>query len=246
MVPPPLAGTALASLAACGVTGLGILVVSRRERWARRHAVYFMGFAAGVLVSVSLLHVVPRALELAGAGPAMLLAGFLGLYASDRLLGSPAGEDDEDGDDAYVVGVVAVIGIGLHSLVDGVIYAVTFRVDAFTGWLAALGMVLHEFPEGIVTFVLLSRGGLGRRRAMGWAFVAAAATTPLGALLAYPAVGAISDPALGGMLALSAGALIYVGASHLLPAARREARRYGIVAVLAGVLVAVAFLQAKG
>jgi hypothetical protein len=34
-------------------------------------------------------------------------------------------------------------------------------------------MLLHEFPEGIVTYVMLSRGGLGERRSAVCAFLAA-------------------------------------------------------------------------
>jgi zinc and cadmium transporter len=108
----------------------------------------------------------------------------------------------------------------------------------WTGILATIGMVLHEFPEGIVTFVLLERGGFGRRRAALFAFLAAALSTPLGALLSFPLVGIITRSELGILLALSAGALVYVGASHLLPQVERENKRYSLLALAAGVLIA--------
>jgi zinc transporter ZupT len=41
------------------------------------------------------------------------------------------------------------------------------------------------------------------------------------------------------MLALSAGALIYVGATHLLPRAEMEPKRFTLVALAAGVLTAI-------
>jgi zinc transporter ZupT len=43
---------------------------------------------------------------------------------------------------------------------------VTFSVSALTGALAAIGMVLHEFPEGIFTYVLLLQGGFHKRKAL--------------------------------------------------------------------------------
>jgi zinc transporter ZupT len=52
-------------------------------------------------------------------------------------------------------------------------------------------------------------------------------------------VSGIGDSLLGALLGLSAGALIYVGATHLLPQAEREPRRFSIVALAAGILVAV-------
>jgi zinc transporter ZupT len=41
--------------------------------------------------------------------------------------------------------------VGFHSFIDGVIYSIAFTVSIFTGVLATMGMVLHEFPEGIIT-----------------------------------------------------------------------------------------------
>jgi zinc transporter ZupT len=58
-----------------------------------------------------------------------------------------------------------MLGIGFHSFIDGFIYAITFTVSIFTGLLAATGMVLHEFPEGIIgctpdiTFQTRENGG---------------------------------------------------------------------------------------
>jgi zinc and cadmium transporter len=74
------------------------------------------------------------------------------------------------------------------------------------------------------------------------AFLAAARTTPAGALVSYPFVSRIDRPLLGLLVALSAGALIYVisvGATHLLPQAEREPRRFSLVAPGSGILVAV-------
>lgn len=86
-------------------------------------------------------------------------------------------------------------------------------------------MVLHEFPEGIVTYLLLVKSGFTERRSSWLAFVAAAASTPLGMLVSWPMVSSISQPSLGLRLCLSAGVLVYVGAPHLLPAVRRQAGR---------------------
>jgi zinc transporter ZupT len=139
----------------------------------------------------------------------------------------------------YAIGLVPLVGIGFHSFLDGVVYSISFSVSVLTGVLVAIGLVLHEFPEGIVTYTLLRRGGFSERRSFVLAFLAAAITTPLGTLVSYPLVSRIDQPLLGLLLALSAGALTYVGATHLLPQAEREPRRFSLVALAAGILVAV-------
>lgn len=131
------------------------------------------------------------------------------------------------------------MGIGFHSFIDGVVYSITFAVSLFTGALTAVGMVLHEFPEGIVTYLLLIRSGFSEKNSLLFAFLAAALTTPLGMLVSFPFIRHIERQDLGALLALSAGALVYVGATHLLPQAEKEPRQYSLVALGTGILVAI-------
>jgi zinc transporter ZupT len=138
-----------------------------------------------------------------------------------------------------------MLGIGFHSFIDGFVYSITFTVSIFTGLLAATGMVLHEFPEGIITYLLLIRGGFKERTSLLLAFLAAALTTPLGMLVSYPYISKIDKPLLGALLAFSAGALVYVGATHLLPQAEREHKKYSLFALAIGILVAIIIVFSK-
>ena len=237
------AAVMLASLLACGVTTIGIYVISKYEQWGREHSAYFMCFAAGVLISVSFMHIIPKSFQMNDAAPVFLLVGFLATYLSNRLLNLYICHEYEGAN--YAVGIIPTLGIGLHSFLDGVIYSITFNVSVFTGVLAAIGMVLHEFPEGIVTFVLLKRGGFSQKKSALWAFLAAAISTPLGTLVSLPFLRDIKQSTLGVLLAISAGALVYVSASHLLPAVEKENKKYSVLALAAGVLVAVVIVIGK-
>jgi zinc and cadmium transporter len=203
-----------------------------------------MNFAAGVLLSVSFVHLIPRSFGMHESAPVFLLVGFMSLYLVNRFLKSFVCEQYEYPD--LATGITPMLGIGFHSLLDGVIYTITFKVSTFTGVLAAVGMVLHEFPEGIVTFPLLERGGFEKRRSALWAFLAAGLSTPVGTVISYPFIQKINQPMLGALLALSAGSPVYVGVSHLLPAVERENRRYTLVSFFTGILVAAIILLSKG
>lgn len=61
-----------------------------------------------------------------------------------------------------------------------------------------------------------------------------------------PLISRIEGEPLGALLSLSAVALAYVGATHLLPRTEQEHRRFGMVALAGGVLVAVIIVLAKG
>ncbi|MCO6411217.1 MAG: ZIP family metal transporter [Thiogranum sp.] len=237
--------TALAtSSIAALVTSLGIYTIRRFADWGHRNTAYFMCFAAGVLISASFLHIIPRSFSMNPQAPVWLLVGFLGLHMFNRFITAFVCEKDPDKKE-YAIGIVPMLGIGFHSFIDGFVYSIAFTVSILTGYVATLGMVLHEFPEGIITYLLLVRGGFTERNAMFVAFLAAAATTPLGMLLSWPLISAIDSETLGALLSLSAGALVYVGATHLLPRADQEHRKYSLVALAGGVLVAVIIVTSK-
>lgn len=231
--------TALAtsSLAAI-VTTIGIYTIRNFVDWGQRNITYFICFAAGMLISASFLHIIPKSLAMNANAPTYLLVGFFSLYLFNRFITAFVCQRDP-ANEQYGIGLVPMLGIGFHSLIDGMIYSIAFTVSIFTGFIATAGMVLHEFPEGIITYLLLVRGGVKERSAMFLAFFAAALTTPLGMLISYPIIDAIDRPVLGALLSLSAGALVYVGATHLLPKAEQEHKEFSLVALGGGILVAI-------
>jgi zinc transporter ZupT len=71
-----------ASLISCAITTLGIHVIKRHEKWARANTPYFISFAAGMLISVTFLHLIPKACSMSQAPYGFFLGGFMGFYAS--------------------------------------------------------------------------------------------------------------------------------------------------------------------
>jgi zinc transporter ZupT len=106
------------------------------------------------------------------------------------------------------LGLLSLLGIGFHSYLDGVTYAISSSVSTFTGALIALGMVVHEFAEGVVTYALLLRSGFPERRSFLLAFAAGDVSTPLGTLTSFAFVSHVRKPILGLLLSLSAGTLL--------------------------------------
>lgn len=231
--------TALAtSLFAAAITSLGIYTIRKFSAWGQRQTTYFMYFASGVLISASFLHIIPKSLAMNASGGIYLLVGFFGLYTINHSLSAFSSKKSAK-NIQYSIGLIPLIAIGFHSFIDGFIYSITFTVNIFTGFLATAGMILHEFPEGIITYLLLIRAGFKEQKAMILALFAAALTTPFGMLVSYPIISAINAQTLGSLLSVSAGALIYVGATHLLPRAELEHKKYSLFALAGGVLTAI-------
>ncbi len=221
------------------VNGLGIFAIVKYRAWAENVKTYFMCFAAGVLISTPLMLALPQAVQKNFYAGFSAAGGFLFMVFSNKLVRSRAKKE------SLAFGIVVAEGIGIHSFVDGIIYAITFSVSILTGFLSAMGLVVHEFAEGVITYLVFMKAGIEKRTAIISALLIASFTTPAGAFIAYPFMGRLSDSSLGLMLGFVAGVLIYVSASHLLPAANEEEKKHSILAFLAGTLLAVFIVLSK-
>ncbi|MEK1888299.1 MAG: hypothetical protein AAAB35_12180 [Phyllobacterium sp.] len=72
--------------------------------------------------------------------------------------------------------------------------------------------------------------------------MAAALSTPIVTLASFPFISNIDAVLLGNPFAFSADVLIYVGVTHLLPQADREPRKFHFIALVAGIMIAIAIV----
>ena len=223
---------AVFAFCAMAVNGIGILAIYKHKDWAQRHIEYFMCFAAGVLIASPLILAFPEAIEKNDNAGLAALLGFAFMFFSNRLIKHKTKQDE------LAFGITAIEGIGIHSLIDGIIYVVTFTASVVTGVMAGIGLVIHEFAEGVITFSVLIKVGVNEKRALLYAFLVAALTTPIGAFVAFPLVTRFSPSVLGLALGFVVGVLIYVSASHLLPEVKEHEREHSYVAFVAGMALA--------
>lgn len=203
--------------------------------WAQRNSAFCSAFAVGMLTVAVLFHLIPEAMSLSKFALSWVAAGFafmvlIGIAVQAAVSRSPEGA-------ALTFGYASIIGLSVHSFLDGAVYAASFKEEAITGWIATGGLLFHEFPEGVIAYALLAQAGLSRIRAIVLAFTAAALTTVAGTLGANLLFGLATDPPIGAMLGAAAGALIYVLIVHLGPHATNAANKRGYDLAMLGVAV---------
>ncbi len=229
-------------LIAAFVTTLGLLAVALRSDWSLRYADMFGLAAAGLLIAIAFLHIVPEAFALSSNAPYWLAAGFFGgvlVHYSIKAV-FPEREASQLPSEA----ITPILAIAIHSFIDGTIYSVTFAASFSSGVFTALGLILHEFPEGVIAFAILRRHGVSNRSAFLWAFLAAAATTPFGVLVSGPFMFGLGEETLGALFALSAGLLLFVATGPLMAPLKEVAPARGLASLTAGVAIAVLLLIA--
>ena len=229
-------------LIAAFVTTLGLLAVALRSDWSLRYANLFGLAAAGMLTAMAFLHIVPEAFALSTAAPIWLTVGFFSGLLLHYLIKTLFPEREESNLPSEAI--TPILAIACHSFIDGIVYSVTFAASFSAGVFAAVGLILHEFPEGVIAFAILRRHGVSNRAAFFFAFLAAAATTPFGVLVSGPFMFGLGEEVLGSLFALSAGLLLFVATGPLMAPMRDVKPTLGLASLSAGVLIAVALLFA--
>lgn len=233
-------------------TFVGMYLVLARAAWSRRNSAALVSYAAGVLLGVGILHIVPETMALSpNTAPAWILASFVLFYFLEHHLMVHAGHeqlhhshlDVADGHSPdcthpHPLGFVAFIGLGLHSLIDGLIIGSGFEAGEGMGLVAALGVIAHEVPEGIAMLSILLHYGYQRKNAVRLTTYVAIAT-PLGAIVSYALVRHVTLPVLGALMSFAAGSFIYIAASDLIPESHRARGWKGSLALCLGVFTAV-------
>jgi len=225
-------------LIAAFVTSIGLIVVAKRGNWSERHASLFALAAGGMLLTLTLTHIAPEAIERAPAAWQLIFGGYLAGLVLNYSVGAVFG--DEETGMSRVGAATPVIAIAIHSFLDGIIYSVTFAASFESGALASLSLILHEFPEGVIAFTILRRYGFSSRQSLIFAFLAAAATTPAGVIASGPFVYSLGNEMIGNLFAISAGLLLFVATGPLMSPLKSQPPVRSLLALGAGVGIALA------
>jgi zinc transporter ZupT len=202
----------LYALVAALANVIGALAVTSRTKWSVRALETMIALSAGFMISVSLTELMPEAVARGGrTGAVVALLGYLLVHFTQHTIAAHFHFGEETHAVSATTSASALVGLLLHTFVDGVAIASGFAVSQSLGMLVFLAILLHKLPEGLAISSLFLAAGTGRRSAL-LAATALGMATIAGLLLTE------SVDVLGRYgIALSAGVTLYVGASNLVP-----------------------------
>ena len=224
----------VAGAAAAAATVAGGWMVTRRE-WSRRYLRYLLALGAGFMLAAVFLEVIPEAYELTGARSLFyVLLGYLVVHLFVHTLSQHVHFGEETHVEEVRAGhtaEVALAGLMLHALFDGVMVGAGFLVSIYLGEVLLAAVVLHKLPEGFTVASLMLARGRTRQAAFAAACALGAAT------LAGSVLAALLAGQAGIVLPFAAGLTLYVAASDLVPEVNQE-RDLGVaVTVFVGAAV---------
>ncbi len=224
-------------------TGIGGLIAFFSKRTNPRLISGILGFSAGVMIYVSFVDILPQAVQIlsgymgkkAGgwAATASFFGGILLIAVIDKLIPSPENpheakrvEEMEKGScnikgngSLMKMGVLTAVAIGIHNFPEGIATFVSTLRDPNLGVAITVALAIHNIPEGIAVSVPIFCATGDRKKALLYSFLSGL-SEPIGALLGYMFLLPImSDLVFGIMFALVAGIMVFISLDELLPTA---------------------------
>ncbi len=217
----------IATLLVSAISFAGIFVVYRKTVLQDGTFKLLISLAAGALLAVSFLDLLPEAVE-AVSDPAPIFAtvlvSFLLFFILEKYLHwhhcrcDNCGPNDQETKDSMVI--TNLVGDSIHNLMDGFLIATTFMLDVRVGMITTFAVVIHEIPQEIADFGVLLYAGLSKRKAIFINFLFALTAVVGG--IAFFFFGRSFAHLIPFMAAFAAGNFLYLATSDLIPELHHE------------------------
>ncbi len=205
--------------------------------WSKSTFRMIISFCAGVLLGAVFFHVLPEISPVLGEAVGYpVMTGFLLIFLLEKFIMVHPCEEGEC--DYHKIGLAAYVGIGFHSILDGIAIGAGSLMNLSV--VIILAVTIHKFPAALALSSLLVKGGEYSRQKILRSMFIFALTTPLGAVLAILLFKEFSDYTIAVALGISAGTFLFISIADLLPAVyeEHEKREYkNLVSLCLGILV---------
>jgi len=249
-----MGGNVAVALALTAVAGLSTSIGSLLGVFVKKPGPRFMaltlGFAGGVMVLVSFVELLPGGIEAVGFGPAHVafFGGMLGMFLIDFLIPheymAERHHSEGGGQEGLMkTGLMVALGLGIHNFPEGMATFAGALQDVSLGVAIAGAIALHNIPEGLAVSAPIYAATGSRRKAFLWSFLSGVAEPAGAAVAALFLLPFLNDAVLGLMLAAVAGIMVFISLDELVPVARSFGEEHlSIVGVGLGMAVMAASL----
>ena len=156
------------TLIAATANVIGAAAVTSRARWSLSALEKMIALSAGFMISVAILDLVPESIVQHGAKAGLIiLAGYVLVHLTQHTLTPHFHFGEEVHHVTRAVSVSALVGLLLHTFVDGVAIISGFEVRTALGILVFVAILLHKLPEGLAISSIFLAAGATRGRALG-------------------------------------------------------------------------------
>ena len=196
---------------------IGVITLHLNQKLLEKILLLLVALSAGALMGGAFIHLLPEAVEMAGADIIIYsLFGFIIFFLVEKLFHWR--HCHKGVCDVHTFGYMNLIGDSIHNFIDGLIIAVAFVTNIPLGITTAIAIALHEIPQEIGDYGVLVYAGYKKSKALLMNFIVALMVV-LGGIVGFFA-SSIVEQFTTILLPLAAGGFIYIAASDLIPEIR--------------------------
>jgi len=219
------------------VTGAGAVISIAIGKITDRILSVSLGFASGIMIGISTLGLIPTSIEMGNTY--ICIAGFitgaLFLFLVD--ISIPHIHKVETECSRYAkMGYFIALGIALHNLPEGIAIGATSEVSHQMGVMTAVTIGLHNIAEGLCVAMPLCLGNIRKSRVV-LITTMTGLSTLLGTWLGM-IFGLISPLLIAFFLAFAAGAMIYISSDELIPKSHSTHSEFANIGIMGGFIIA--------
>ena len=215
---------------------IGTFVVLKFSDWAKKNSILLIGFAAGVMLSIAFVHLLPESVEHDPHAIIYAFVGFLAMFIIQHFIFFHPCHDDHC--DVHL-GTLSTFGLSLHSFFDGIVISIGFGANAYIGLMTTIAIMLHKLPDGITITGILMHSKQTTKKILFYSLTVAL-FTPIGTLAGLFFAEQIAH-LIGNFLAFTSGTFIYLAASDLIPETHKASNKKAGICLILGVII-VSFL----
>ena len=250
-------------------TGIGSLLALLTKRTNTKFLSVSLGFSAGVMIYVSMIEIFVKAREslvavLGERGGSWLtvvgfFAGMMVIALIDRFI--PEGDNpheikrveccvDENGNEVCPIpsrdskskllrtGVFTALAIAIHNFPEGLATFISGMQEPTLAIPIAVAIAIHNIPEGIAVSIPVFFSTGSKKKAFVYSFLSGL-SEPLGAVVGFTLLRTfVNDLTFGVVFSMVAGIMVFISLDELLPSAREYGEAHlSIYGLISGMMV---------
>jgi ZIP family zinc transporter len=210
-------------------TTVGSVIALSMKRPNPNTMSFMLGFSGGVMLLLSFIELLQESIEKIGFIPAFagFFAGIVIMLLIDNFIPHDYMTEhhrtrrwSEDSTSLMRTGLFVALGVGIHNFPEGMVVFTGTMEDVTLGVAITIAIALHNIPEGLSVSVPIYAATGDRRKAFWWSFLSGIAE-PIGALLAaFFLLPVLNESIMGLMLAAVAGIMVFISLDELIPSAK--------------------------
>ncbi len=242
-------------------TGIGSAIAFFTKTTNTKFLSVSLGFSAGVMIYISFMEILPKSIEImtndVDPKPAHFLAvaafftGMIVIAVIDKMVPSFENpheirkvealehkDENEKRRKLYRMGIMSALAIAIHNFPEGLATFIVALQDIRLGLPIAFAIAIHNIPEGIAVSVPIFYATANRKKAFKYSFISGLAE-PLGAIFGFLILMPfLNDIIFGLTFASVAGIMVFISIDELLPAAREyDQPHLSLYGLMAGMAV---------